>query len=158
MLICMLKWYNNKIREFTGCAMKRIIDIKLLRFITVGIVNTLLGMLIMFGLYNIFGCSYWFSSAVNYIMVSIFSYCMNRKFTFNYKGRTAGSGLRFAVNIAFCYFIAYGAAKPLTEWLMAGSSVRIQENVAMIAGMIVFTGLNYLGQRYFVFGELDKDE
>ena len=98
--------------------MKKIVDIKLLKFITVGVVNTLLGMLIMFGLYNVFGCSYWFSSAVNYILVSILSYCMNRRFTFNFKGNTAGSGLRFAVNIAVCYFAAYGAARPFAGWLL----------------------------------------
>lgn len=133
--------------------MRRIIDIKLLKFITVGIVNTLLGMFIMFGLYNVFGCSYWLSSAVNYVLVSILSYCINKKFTFNYKGDRAGSGIRFAVNIAVCYFAAYGAAKPLVRFILEESQVSIQENVAMAVGMIVFTGLNYLGQRFFVFEE-----
>ena len=133
--------------------MNRFFDSSLLKFIAVGIVNTLLGRLIMFGLYNIFGCSYWISSAVNYILVSILSFCMNRKFTFSFKGKIAGSGLRFAVNIAVCYFIAYGAAKPFVSWILHGSALSIQENSAMMAGMVIFTGLNYLGQRFFVFRE-----
>ena len=33
-------------------------DIKLGKFIIVGIINTLTGMVIMFGLYNLAGCSY----------------------------------------------------------------------------------------------------
>ena len=39
--------------------MKNIIDKKLLKFILVGIVNTLVGTAIMFGLYNMAGCSLW---------------------------------------------------------------------------------------------------
>ena len=45
--------------------MRNIIDKKLLKFILVGIVNTLVGTAIMFGLYNLAGCSYWVSSAAN---------------------------------------------------------------------------------------------
>ena len=50
--------------------MKKFIDIKLLKFLIVGIVNTIVGMTIMFGLYNFLGVSYWVSSATNYIPVS----------------------------------------------------------------------------------------
>ena len=52
------------------------------RFACTGVVNTLAGMGVMFGLYNIFGCSYWVSSAVNYTAVSVLSYFLNRKITF----------------------------------------------------------------------------
>ncbi len=127
------------------------------RFACTGVVNTLAGMAVMFGLYNIFGCSYWVSSAVNYTAVSILSYFLNRRITFGYSGRVLTSGIRFAVNIAVCYLAAYGAAKPLMMVLLAGSSVRLRENAAMIAGMCIFTGLNFLGQRFFVFGGRKMD-
>ena len=35
--------------------------------------------------------------------------------------------------------------------LLAGQAVSVQENVAMLVGMCLYTGLNYLGQRFFVF-------
>lgn len=129
------------------------IDEKLLKFITVGIVNTLLGMAIMFGMYNLLGCSYWVSSAANYIIVSILSYVLNKTFTFGHKGGVAASSIRFTINIAVCYLIAYGIAKPLAAWMLAGCSVKLQENIAMIIGMCIFTGSNYVGQRLFVFRE-----
>lgn len=132
------------------------IDEKLFKFITVGIVNTLLGMVIMFGMYNLLGCSYWVSSATNYITVSILSYILNKRFTFGHKGDIAASGMRFAVNIAICYLIAYGLAKPLTMWILMGSSRTLQENAAMLVGMCIFTGANYIGQRLFVFREKDR--
>ena len=104
----------------------------------------------MFGLYNLAGCSYWVSSAANYFFASILSYFLNKYYTFRYKGDMAGSALRFAVTIGICYLLAYGIAKPLTLHLVDGS-IRFQENIAMLVGMVLFTGLNYLGQRFFAF-------
>lgn len=43
-----------------------VIDGKTIKFLIVGVVNTLFGAAIMFGLYNLAGCSYWLSSAANY--------------------------------------------------------------------------------------------
>ena len=40
-----------------------LVDQKLLRFIIVGCINTVVGTAIMFGLYNLASCSYWVSSA-----------------------------------------------------------------------------------------------
>lgn len=129
------------------------LDEKFLKFIFVGIINTLVGTAIMFGLYNLAGCSYWLSSAANYFFTSILSYALNRRFTFQYRGKLLQSGARFAGNIAACYLIAYGVAKPLVCWLLENDRMSLQENVAMLAGMCIFTGLNYIGQRFFVFGE-----
>ena len=39
-----------------------LVDQKLLRFIIVGCINTVVGTAIMFGLYNLASCSYWVSS------------------------------------------------------------------------------------------------
>ena len=47
--------------------------------------------------------------------------------------------------------LAYGLAKPLALHLLAGQSQSIQENVAMLVGMCLYTALNYLGQRFFAF-------
>lgn len=133
--------------------MNKVIDKKLLKFIIVGVINTLFGTVIMFGAYNLLGCSYWMSSAANYVLASILSYVLNKKFTFGHHGDVARSGARFVVNIAVCYLVAYGIAKPVAAAILSGSSITIQENVAMLAGMCIFTGLNYIGQRFFVFRE-----
>jgi putative flippase GtrA len=120
------------------------------RFVLVGIVNTLVGMTIMFALYNLAGCSYWISSGTNYFLTSILSYILNKRFTFRHTGDRAGSAIRFAINIALCYLLAYGIAKPLTFAVVRGS-IELRENIAMLVGMCIFTGLNYLGQRLFAF-------
>lgn len=45
----------------------------LVRFVMVGVINTVVGTAIMFGLYNLAHCSYWVSSASNYIFNEPFS-------------------------------------------------------------------------------------
>ncbi len=122
-----------------------------LRFLLVGVVNTLVGTAIMFGLYNIAGCSYWVSSAANYFFGSIISYFLNKYFTFQNKEKSLSQVIRFVVNIVICYFLAYGIAKPVCLFLLADASVAVRDNVSMLVGMCLFTGLNYFGQRFFAF-------
>lgn len=133
--------------------LRSIVDAKLLKFLLVGVINTLVGTAIMFGLYNLAGASYWLSSAANYILTSILSYFLNKHFTFRSRGNSWREILRFAVNIAVCYTLAYGIAKPLVLWALATATEKVRDNVAMFVGMCLFTGLNYLGQRFFAFAE-----
>lgn len=135
-----------------------LIDQKLLRFILVGIVNTLVGTAIMFGLYNWAHCSYWFSSAANYVLTSILSYFLNKYFTFQNKEKSLAQVVRFIINIAVCYLLAYGIAQPLTSLALSGFDKQVQENVAMLVGMCLFVALNYLGQRLFAFKEKKPEE
>ncbi len=128
-------------------------DAKLIKFVIVGVINTVVGMAIMFGLYNFAGCSYWMSSAANYILTSILSYFLNKTFTFGNKDGVGSTALRFALNIAVCYLLAYGIAKPTVGWLLSGTSVSLRDNCSMFTGMILFTGFNYIGQRFFAFRE-----
>ena len=129
------------------------IDKVTLKFILVGIINTVFGTAIMFVCYNIFHISYWWSSAANYFFGSILSYLLNKHFTFQSKRKSWQEVVRFTVNILLCYLLAYGIAKPIALHILSGASVAIQENIAMAIGMVLFVGLNYLGQRYFVFSK-----
>lgn len=135
----------------------QLFDDALWRFLIVGVINTLVGMAIMYGLYNFAGVGYWLSSAANYILTSILSYFLNKHFTFRDTTRGWRPVVRFAVNIAACWLLAYGIAQPLTRWLLQGVSVRLRENIAMAVGMVFFTGFNYLGQRLFAFRRIDDE-
>lgn len=132
---------------------KKILDKTFWKFIMVGVINTIVGTSVMFVFYNVLHCSYWVSSAMNYIVGSIVSYYLNKYFTFQNKQRSWKIIVKFILNISICYFIAYGVAKPLAAHILSGQSIRIQENGALLAGMCLFVGLNYLGQRFFVFKE-----
>ena len=119
--------------------MKKILslfDAKLLRFLIVGVINTLVGTAIMFGLYNLAHCSYWVSSAANYILTSILSFFLNKYFTFKNKEQSLSQVLRFVINIAVCYGVAYGIAKPLCRALLSNASVTVRDNISMLVGMV----------------------
>ena len=123
----------------------------LVRFIIVGIINTLVGAGVMFFMYNILGAGHWVSSALNYIVGSIVSYFLNKYFTFRQKRKSLRIVLSFIANICVCYLIAYGVARPVVGMMLSGSPETVTDNLSMLLGMAVFVGLNYLGQRFIVF-------
>ena len=126
-------------------------DKTFMKFVMVGVINTIVGSTIMFVFYNLFHLSYWISSASNYFFGSICSYILNKHFTFQYHERGWASLFRFTINIFVCYLLAYGIAKPLMQWILSDFSKSIQENVSMLLGMCLFVVFNYLGQRFFAF-------
>lgn len=131
--------------------LKHFFDITMLKFILVGIVNTAVGMGVMFLFYNLFHFNYWISSASNYIVGSIVSYFLNKYFTFQNKSKDAKVIVKFIINITVCYLVAYGVAKPVVVYLFSSFSQSVQDNAAMLAGSIFFVGLNYIGQRFWAF-------
>lgn len=131
--------------------LRKIMDITFWKFVFVGIVNTIFGTTIMFFSYNILHFSYWVSSALNYILASILSYILNKHFTFQNKSKSKKVIVRFAINITVCYLIAYGCARPIVRLLISAVPKNIQDNLAMLTGMVVFVILNYLGQRFWAF-------
>lgn len=131
--------------------LSEIFDKTMIRFVLVGMVNTLVGTAVMFSFYNVFCFSYWVSSAANYIVGSILSYFLNKYYTFENRERNWKIIMRFIINISVCYLLAYGIAKPLTARLLSSMPLKVKENGAMLVGMGLFVVLNYTGQRYFAF-------
>ena len=133
---------------------KKMLGSAFIRFGMVGAVNTLVGYGIMAILYNVVHAGYWPSTACNYIFSSLLSFYLNSRFTFQVEGQDKRKlAVRFAINIAVCYVLAYGLARPLVEWLLRNSSfsARAQGNLTMLAGMVLFVLFNYNGQRIFTF-------
>ena len=128
-------------------------DVKFWKFMGVGVINTLVGSGIMFLLYNVFHCGYWLSSAANYVVGSLVSYVLNRKFTFRSRQSAGKTFVRFALSISVCYLLAYGVAKPLAMRMLSGAAVNVQENIGMLIGMGLYMILNYAAQRFFAFRE-----
>jgi len=130
---------------------------QVVKFILVGIFNTILGIFTMFSFYNFFGWGYWGSSATSYTLGSIISFFLNKSFTFKNQDSYLFTGIKFTVNIGICYFAAYLIAKPLVRYLLLemdySFTLSIIEQLAMLVGMVLFTGLNFFGQKLYVFGQ-----
>lgn len=143
----------DKIIEF---AKKTFLNKTFLKFVIVGVINTIVGTAIMFGFYNLLHLNYWISSAANYFFSSILSFFLNKHFTFKNTEKGFLPILRFALNIIICYAIAYGVAKPLVGVILSNATPVIKDNGAMLVGMGLFVVLNYFGQRFFAFNETKK--
>lgn len=133
--------------------MLKFLDESILKFLVVGVVNTIFGAGLMFLLYNAFGCSYWVSSICNYLFGSILSFILNKFFTFKNREKSVVQICLFALNILVCYVFAYVLSKKIIYFLLDSFSPGFKDNISMLWGMFLFTGLNYFGQRFIVFKE-----
>lgn len=136
--------------------MKKFFDKSMIKFALVGVINTLIGAGTMFLLYNLAHCSYWISSAANYLVGGVVSFFLNKYYTFNNKDRNWRQVIKFALTVSVCYLLSYGAAKPAVMYLLKNLDRKWQENIAMTVGMCLYFVLNYLGQRFFAFNRKDN--
>lgn len=83
----------------------------MLRFLLVGCLNTLVGVTVMYGLYQA-GAGYWAASAGNVLIGGICSFVMNRNWTFRSKGHVGKQAVWFCLEQLVCYVMAYGLARP----------------------------------------------
>lgn len=128
----------------------KILKNSFVRFLLVGVGNTLLSMILMFLLE---GLGYWPSTAIAYVAGAALSFFLNRYFTFRSEEDFWRSLGKFIVNVAVCYVVAYAIAQPVVSWLLRDIAISAvwQERISKLAGMCLYTLLNYLGQRFFAF-------
>ena len=128
----------------------KFLDASVWKFLLVGVGNTLLSMVLMFALE---GLGYWPSTAIAYVAGAVMSFFLNRHFTFHSQETALRSAVKFALNVAVCYLLAYGVAQPVMELLPRPDVVPIiwWERLTKLVGMGLYTVLNYFGQRFFAF-------
>lgn len=146
--------------------LKRFFDIKFFKFILVGVINTIVGMGLQFVFYNVFGWEQYdwgviLASFLGNLAGSIVSYFLNKYFTFKNTEKGIKPVLRFALNIAVCYTIAYVLVSPLVTWICTANgwsmfgwtAEKFAGNAALAVGACTFVACNYVGQRFFAFRE-----
>lgn len=128
----------------------KLLDASIPKFLLVGVGNTLLSAVLMFLLE---GLGYWPSTAIAYVAGAVMSFFLNRKFTFQSEETMGRSAVKFALNVAVCYVLAYSIAQPLGGMILGTLGVKgiWLERLTKIGGMGLYTVLNYFGQRFFAF-------
>lgn len=140
--------------------MRKFLHPTMLPFLLVGIVNTVFGTSVMFFCSEFLNLGYWISSGANYFFGSILSFYLNKHFTFRSQETGGKVVIRFTLNIIICWLLSYGMAKPITLFSLRNTQLpdKLQEQCAMLVGMVLFTILNYLGQRFFAFHDKNSNK
>ncbi|HZG71702.1 MAG TPA: GtrA family protein [Chondromyces sp.] len=125
-----------------------------IRFLLVGLINTFVGLSIIFLLLNVFGISYWLSTFSGNAIGMLVSFLLNRVFTFKSSVSFTKGAPKFLLVSFVCYFTAYSIGALLADgiyWLIDFSYLLTVKELAVLCGTGLYTLLNYAGQKYIVF-------
>lgn len=121
----------------------------------IGIINTVIGYTLMLIFYNLFKLSYWKTSFLANILMITLSYYLNKNITFKNRDSKLKTFILFCIHILICYLFAYKIARFIVFFIsleiLGFDHAIIADNVAMFLGMILFTVLNFIGQKFGVF-------
>lgn len=134
---------------------KKLLESSIVRFLAVGVVNTLVGAGVMAFCYSALGLGTGVSTAMNYLFGGAVSFFLNKRFTFRAEAKNgreyAAQIVKFALTVAVCWFAAYSLAKPVITRLLSSAGETVRDYGVMLGCMAIYTVLNYLGQRFFAF-------
>ncbi len=136
-------------------------DRSLLIFLIIGGLNTVISVigsqLLLAPFTNIWGDkpAYWASTAIMFTLCSVFSFIFNRKYSFQSKAPLLQSAIRFSIVILVCYLISFGLSDILVPFIFTNlfhlQDATLLVRLAMLLAQVIFTGLNYIGQRLWAF-------
>ena len=118
-----------------------------LRFILVGIANTLLGLSVIFAAKGLAGLDDFASNLLGYGFGLLLSFFFNRKWTFRHNGGIYPTAGRFLL----AFLLAYIANLMTLYGLRDGAG--INSYLAQTIGIVPYTVVFYLGSRYYVFAQ-----
>lgn len=125
-----------------------------LRFLLVGIINTAIGLSSMFLLLNLAGFSYWLATFTGNSIGAGASFFLNRAFTFKSNITLTAGVPKFLAVIGACYLISYSLGGWAANQILIFDWAAIQvskDELAVVFGTVLYTAVNYFGQKLFVF-------
>ncbi len=130
------------------------------RFILVGMINTIVGLSVMYLLLHLGGLSYWVSTFIGNSVGAIVSFLLNRSFTFRSQSSIYKSMLRFVAVILFCYVVSYTFGRNLVELMLRNSELTgsMKTDIAVFISTGLYTVLNYFCQKFIVFKHTNHKE
>lgn len=139
---------------------KSVFNRSFLKFLAVGVVNTLVGLSCIYILMDFFHLSYWTATFIGNSIGAIVSYTLNRFFTFKSRVSLLHSGVRFGLVIFACYFVSYKGGLIIAGWVFSilPPHLPFEKQAAVLFGSGLYTITNYFGQKYLVFRDRSSKE
>jgi putative flippase GtrA len=121
------------------------LDLRFIRYVTVGAANTLAGLTAIFAAKSLAGLDDVTANLLGYALGIAIGFFLNRSWTFEYGGDTAGALARYLCVL----LVAYSAN--LVTVLYAIDVLRINGYLAQAAGVVPYFLVGYVGSRLFAF-------
>lgn len=115
------------------------------RFLLVGVLNSLLGYLIIFGCMYVLKISPEVSNLIGYSVGLALSFVLNRTFTFRSSGKQSGELIRFLA----VFTVAYGANLAVLYLLVR--ILLIHAGISQVIAGVVYVIFTYFMNKSFVF-------
>ena len=129
-----------------------------LRYLVVGVMNTLVTLIVIFLCKSVFDINIWVSNALGYVAGVINSFIWNKLWVFNSRsGAVKGEMFRFAIGFAVCYSLQFAVTWVLNqmlgglEWDLLGVFTMSGYGLATLVGMVCYTLANFIFNRLVTF-------
>lgn len=116
----------------------------MVKFFIVGILNTLLSLLIIFGLKYFYSFSDVNANFIGYVAGLVCSFVLNKKWTFNHTGQLISTIVKFILVFVTAYMGNIFCVLFLIKFGVNGY-------LSHLLAMPIYTIIFYLGSRFFVF-------
>lgn len=118
---------------------------RILKFLTVGLLNTAIGLSVIYAAMFFGGTSPFRSNAIGYSAGLLFGYFLNKRWTFKYHGQNKSSLAMYLCVIAFSYGVNIALVHLEIDYF------GINPYGAQLPGMISYTAISYIGCKKLVF-------
>lgn len=129
---------------------QKALQLKEVRFIIVGGVNTLITYLI-YVLMVYAGINHLVSMAAVYVIGIVTGYILNRRFTFESRQKPAGEFARYVLVYAAVFFIALGTLHVIVDRIGVNAYAGGAVNIAIV------TVISWFGHKFFTFRNIRRN-
>jgi putative flippase GtrA len=125
---------------------KRLIDLPLFKFLLTGVLNTLVGLSVIYLLMWLLAIPAKPANLIGYAVGIVFSYQVNSRWTFGYREALWPVLPRYALVVVLAYLANLACLRSLLEW-------RVNAYVAQALALPPYTAIGFLGMRFWVFNK-----
>lgn len=124
-------------------------------FLLIGFFNTLFAMILTYSMYNLLHSGYYISSFTGTFSAAVLGFFLNRRITFSSNCKIFSSMVKFFTIILLSYIVSFTLSHKLFLYIFTALnfdlSVSIIEQTAILFAQIIFTLLNFAGQKLWTF-------
>jgi putative flippase GtrA len=118
------------------------------KFVIVGIIRTIMGMVIVFIPYNVWGVNYILCNVVGYSVALVTGFIMHRKWAFESHNRWTKEIIPYLATFGLGFFVN------MILLLIFAEKLGMNKNISLVIASCGFTLTNYFGNKLWTFRKI----